>query len=131
MALAALLEVVGPVEIEGVEYTAETAPQLVLNEPYLAFDTLDERDERLAAQSNLAGALFEAIQSRDIDPLDIVATLQDAAAGRHLMVWSRDPVPQELFGEFGVQGAIGPFDTLVRSEEHTSELQSLMRSSYA
>src|SRR3546814_6132006 len=70
MALAALLEVVGPVEIEGVEYTAETAPQLVLNEPYLAFDTLDERDERLAAQSN-------------------------------------------------------------RSEEHTSELQSLMRISYA
>ncbi|HEY1118275.1 MAG TPA: DUF4012 domain-containing protein [Acidimicrobiales bacterium] len=113
MALAALLEVVGPVEIEGVEYTARTAPQLVLNEPYLAFDTLDERDERLAAQSNLAGALFEAIQSRDIDPLDIVATLQDAAAGRHLMVWSRDPVLQELFGEFGVQGAIGPFDTLV------------------
>src|SRR3546814_4836458 len=78
MALAALLEVVGPVEIEGVEYTAETAPQLVLNEPYLAFDTLDERDERLAAQSNLAGALFEAIQSRDIDPLDIVATRSEA-----------------------------------------------------
>src|SRR3546814_17629164 len=64
MALAALLEVVGPVEIEGVEYTAETAPQLVLNEPYLAFDTLDARDERPAAQSNRAGALFEAIQSR-------------------------------------------------------------------
>jgi hypothetical protein len=113
MALAALLEVVGPVEIEGVEYTAETAPQLVLNEPYLAFDTLDERDERLAAQSNLAGALFEAIQSRDIDPLDVVATLQDAAAGRHLMVWSRDPVLQELFTDFGVHGEIGPFDTLV------------------
>lgn len=113
MALAALLEVVGPVEIEGIEYTAETAPQLVLNEPYLAFDTLDERDERLEAQSNLAGALFEAIQSRDIDPLDIVATLQDAAAGRHVMVWSRDPVLQELFTDFGVNGEIGPFDTLV------------------
>jgi Protein of unknown function (DUF4012) len=113
MALAALLEVVGPVDIEGVEYTAETAPQLVLNEPYLAFDTLEERDERLAAQSNLAGALFEAIQSRDIDPLDIVATLQEAAEGRHLMVWSRDPVLQELFADFGVHGAIGPFDTLV------------------
>src|SRR3546814_2815555 len=113
MALAALLEVVGPVEIEGVEYTAQTAPQLVLNEPYLAFDTLDERYERLAAQSNLAGALFEAIQSRDIDPLDLVATLQEAAAGRHLMVWSRDPVLQELLGEFGVQGAIGPFEPLV------------------
>lgn len=113
MALAALLEVVGPVDIDGVEYTAETAPQLVLNEPYLAFDTLEERDERLAAQSNLAGALFEAIQSRDIDPLDIVATLQEAAEGRHMMVWSRDPVLQELFTDFGVHGAIGPFDTLV------------------
>lgn len=113
MALAALLEVVGPVDIDGVEYTAETAPQLVLNEPYLAFDTLDERDERLAAQSNLAGALFEAIQSRDIDPLDIVATLQEAAEGRHLMVWSRDPVLQELFSDLGVHGEIGPFDTLV------------------
>src|SRR3546814_19312328 len=115
MALAALLEVVGPVEIEGVEYTAETAPQLVLNEPYLAFDTLDERDERLAAQRNLAGALFEAIQSRDIDPLDIVATLQDAAARRPLLVWSSDPGLQELFGEYAVQGALGPFETSGRT----------------
>ena len=113
MALAALLEVTGPVEIDGVEYSSETAPQLVLNQPYLDFDEVAEREQRLEAQSDLAGALFEAIQSRSIDPLAIIAALQEAASGRHVMVWSRDPVLQDTFVDLGIVGDVGPFDTMV------------------
>ncbi len=112
-ALVELLEVIGPVEIGGVEYTTETAPQLVLNEPYIAFDTLDERADRLTAQSDLAKELFEAIKTRDVDLVDLVAALQTAADGRHLMAWSRDPVLQDLFDSIGLDGLVGPFDTMV------------------
>lgn len=113
MALAELLSVVGPVDIEGTTYSAATAPQLVLNQPYLDYDSLDERDERLEAQSELANALFDAIQQRDIDLLDVVAALQRSATGRHLMAWSRDPVLQDLFRSFGAAGDISPGETLV------------------
>lgn len=113
LALAELLTVVGPVEIAGTAYTAETAPQLVLNQPYLDFDTIGERAERLDAQSELANALFEAIGERNVDLLDVVAALQRAAGGRHLMAWSRDPVLQDLYDSFGASGTVASFDTLV------------------
>ena len=113
MALAELLGVVGPVEIGGRTYTQETAPQLVLNQPYLDFRDRSVREERQDAQGELANALFEAIQDRDVELLDVVAALQRAAEGRHLMAWSRDPVLQDLFDSFGAAGAIGPDEILV------------------
>lgn len=113
MALAELLEVVGSVVIDGKAYTSETAPQLVLNQAYLDFEDLSEREQRLEQQSELANALFEAIQDRDIDLLDVVAALQRAAEGRHLMAWSPDPVLEDLFASFGAAGIIAPHETLV------------------
>jgi hypothetical protein len=113
MALAELLTVVGPVEIDGSTFTSETAPQLVLNQPYLDFGDRSVRDQRLEVQSQLANALFEAIQNRDIELLDVVAALQRAADGRHLMAWSRDPVIEDLFDSFGAAGAIDATETLV------------------
>ncbi len=111
--LAELLDVVGPVEVAGVTYTSETAPQLVLNQPYLDFDQFDDRSARLDAQGDLAGALFEAIQERAVDPLDLVAAMQRSATGRHLMMWSEDDVIQDLLTSFGAAGAILPYETLV------------------
>lgn len=113
MALAELLAVVGPVEIDGTLFTAETAPQLVLNQPYIDYDSLSERPDRLEAQSQLANALFDAVEDREVDLLDVVAALQRSAEGRHLMAWSRDPVLQDLFRSFGAAGAVGPAETLV------------------
>ncbi len=118
IALADLLRVVGPIDLYGVEYTSETAPQLVLNQVYLAYDE-SGADARRDAQSKLAQALFDAIQSRDVDLLDLVDALQTAAEGRHLMAWSRDPVLEDLFSSFGADGAISPFQTLV-SLQNTS-----------
>lgn len=112
MALAALLEVVGPIEVDGVEYTSETAPQLVLNQTYLDYAGVP-RALRRDAQSDLAQRLFDAIEERDVDLLDVVGALQHAAEGRHVMAWSQDDALQELFGSLAIDGAVGPFDTLV------------------
>ena len=112
IALAELLEAVGPIVVDGVEYNSETAPQLVLNQTYIDYNDV-HRSLRRDAQSELANKLFEAIEERDVDLLDIVAALQRAAEGRHLMAWSRDPVLQDMFESLDVDGGVESFETLV------------------
>ncbi len=118
VALAMMLDVVGPIDIGGVRYDSQTAPSILLNEIYIVFDGVN-RQVRRNAQSELAKALFEAIEERDIDLLDLVDVLQRAGEGRHLMVWSRDPVVEDLFQSFGVGGTISAGQTLV-SVQNTS-----------
>ena len=113
MALAELLGVVGPVEVGGTTFTEETAPQLVLNQPYLEFRDRSAREERQDAQGELATALFEAVQDRDVDLLDVVAAMQRSARGRHLMAWSRDTVIEDLYFSFGAAGFVWPGELLV------------------
>lgn len=112
IALAELLDVVGPITVDGTEYDSETAPQLVLNQTYIDFDGVP-RALRRDAQSDLAKKLFEAIEEREVELLDIVAALQRAAEGRHLMAWSRDPILQDMFSSLEIDGDVTPFDTLV------------------
>ena len=54
VALRDLLDVIGPVELDGVTYDATNVEQKVLNESYLTFGTLDERGDRVEVQSELA-----------------------------------------------------------------------------
>lgn len=112
LALSSILGVIGPVTYDGIEYNAKNLPQLVLNQAYIDFEEGPNR-ERYEAQGELAQTIFEAIQTRDIDLLDLVATLQDAAAGRHLMVWSSDPVLQDLYESLGVSGRFSNVGTMV------------------
>ena len=112
LALAELLRVVGPVTVGGVEFTADNAAKILLNELYIAFEGRDHGLRR-EVQGEVAKALFEAIEHRDVDILDIVDALQRAAAGRHLMVWSEDRDVQEVLESFGASGDVSPFHTLV------------------
>lgn len=112
LALAELLDAVGPIVVDGVEYNSETAAQLVLNQTYIDYNDV-QRSLRRDAQSELANELFEAIEERDVDLLDVVAALQRAAEGRHLMAWSRDPVLQEMFESLDIDGGVESFETLV------------------
>ena len=97
----------------GETYTAENAAQLVLNEAYIQFDTLDQRAERISLQSQLANALFDNIQTRSVDLLGVIQALDTAAKGRHLMAWSPDADLEDLFTSFGASGAVTPVGTLV------------------
>ena len=96
IALADLLRVVGPIDLYGVEYTAKTAPQLVLNQVYLAYDE-SGADARRDAQSKLAQALFDAIQSRDVDLLGPRRRPPDRGRG---------PPPHGLVARSGARGPV-------------------------
>ena len=106
VALRSLLEVIGPVELDGVEYTAENIEAKVLYENYLSFDTVAERGGRQERQGEIAKAIFDALKTRDIDIADLALGLRKAAEGRHLMAWSRDAGMQRLWRQVGATGEL-------------------------
>ncbi len=106
VALRSLLEVIGPVELDGVEYTAENIEAKVLYENYLSFDTVAERGGRQERQGEIARAIFDALKTRDIDIADLALGLRKAAEGRHLMAWSRDAGMQRLWRQVGATGEL-------------------------
>src|SRR3546814_5614265 len=89
--------------------------------------------ERWAGQLflNCVKQIYISTCGRGLEPVD------------HVQIWLPFELPKENFGQllesvsnYGKQFGITPFETcivvkFVRSEEHTSELQSLMRISYA
>jgi hypothetical protein len=96
-----LLRVVGPVEVDGVRYTADTVRGELLRQQYGRFDDREERRDQLGA---VARAVFERIEGGAWE-LPVLATqLSDAVAGRHLVVWSADPEAQEVWSDLGADG---------------------------
>jgi hypothetical protein len=109
--LRLLLGVVGPVSTGGVTYTADNVGPLVLHDLYVRYagDEAGRRD----VLSGLASAVLDAIDHRSW-PADRLATaLRQAAAGRHLLVWSSDPVQQRAWQALAVDGRLPPDGLLV------------------
>ncbi|HJR26130.1 MAG TPA: DUF4012 domain-containing protein, partial [Acidimicrobiales bacterium] len=116
VALRHLLDVIGPVELDGVRYDASNVERKVLNESYLTFDTFGERDLRVSVQANLAKAIFEAFKEREVPVADLAFALREAAQGRHLLAQSDDPAVQELWESVGADGRLPEFGMMVAVE---------------
>ena len=116
VALRKLLEVIGPVELDGVTYDASNVEQKILNESYLEFDTIGERDQRVSVQANLAKAIFEAFKAREVPIADLAFALREAARGRHLLAHSDDRAVQELWESVGADGSLPPTGLMVAVE---------------
>jgi hypothetical protein len=104
IALRSLLEVIGPVEVDGTTYTSENIEAKLLYENYLEFDTVAERRGRQEKQGEVAQAIFDALKTRDIDIAELAIAMREAAEGRHLLAWSRDPGMQRIWEEIGASG---------------------------
>ena len=115
--LANLLGVVGPVEVEGERYYPFDAVVKLLHENYLEFRTLDEAEPRRQIQSQVAQAIFAALNERDYSITTLAGVLSKAARGRHLLGWSADPVENELWTSFGAGGELPDDGLVVVSED--------------
>jgi hypothetical protein len=104
--LATLLAVIGPVEVDGVEYRADNVLQELLYENYLEYRTLEESPERRELQSRVAQAIFDALNERDFDILELAGALSDMARGRHLLAWSADESENDLWESFEADGRL-------------------------
>lgn len=117
VALRRLLEVIGPVELDGVSYDASNIEQQVLNENYLRFDTISEgRGNRVELQSALAKAIFDAFKERDVPVAELALGLREAAYGRHLLAHSTDPAVQSLWESIGADGSLDAAGLMVTAQ---------------
>jgi len=102
-AVRSLLRVVGPVEVAGVRYTADTVRGELLRQQYRRFGDRDQRRDQLG---DVAKVVFERIEAGDFE-LDTLATaLVDAVARRNLLVWSADTEVQEAWATAGADGRL-------------------------
>jgi hypothetical protein len=100
--LRSLLRVVGPVEVDGVRYTADNVRGELLREQYKRFD--GDRPGRRDQLGEVAQAIFDRLEAGDWELADLATELSDAVQGRHLMVWSTDEQAERAWSEVGADG---------------------------
>lgn len=96
-----LLRAVGPVEVDGVRYTADTVRGELLRAQYARYDDREARRDQLG---DVARAVFERLEAGEWELGELATQLADAANGRHLLLWSADPELQATWAEVGVDG---------------------------
>ena len=106
--LQRMLQLVGPVEITDADGTVTTIDadnvltQLLLQQ-YLGAGSTDERRDRL---SLVGQTVFRALDERGYEPGQLLQALQSAGRGRHLLMWSSDPVEQAGWEALDTSGAL-------------------------
>lgn len=113
VALEAILEATGPVDIGGRQFTAENVVEELIHTQYTRFPDLTERDERREQLSAIARAALDALERTEWEPARLADRLARAARGRHLMVWSSRPPEQKGWVAAGLAGTVGPESLLV------------------
>ena len=86
--IRSLLRVVGPVEVDGVRYTADNVRGELLRKQYARFD--GDRAGRRDQLGDVARAIFDRLEAGRWRLEDLATELSDAVQGRHLLVWSTD-----------------------------------------
>lgn len=112
VALADLLSVTGPVTFQGQSVSSSNVVPLLVSQQYQAGATGSTAvsEERLGA---LASAVLARAYSAPVNPVDLVRALSDAAAGRHLMLWSRSSALEADWRQAGVSGVPSRTDVSV------------------
>ncbi|CAN5804962.1 hypothetical protein BH10ACT1_BH10ACT1_33150 [soil metagenome] len=103
-ALRGLLRVVGPVEVDGVRYTADTVRGELLRQQYARYG--QDRDARRDQLGDVAKAVFGRIEDGDFELADLATALTEAVQRRNLMVWSADDAVQRAWTAAGADGRL-------------------------
>ncbi|CAN5705305.1 hypothetical protein BH24ACT3_BH24ACT3_15900 [soil metagenome] len=104
--LRAILAAVGPIEVEGVEYSVETVRRQLLHDQYVGVRGDDERDLRRERLGDVARAALDALETRDWDVTTLIDELAVAAQGRHLLLWSADEAEQQAWEAARLDGSL-------------------------
>jgi hypothetical protein len=117
IALQAVMATTGPVEVADYVVSADNVVDFLFHEQYVAFNgedgvTPDEaiRDELLGT---LAALVLDRLGDGGWDPVQLADDLAEAAHGRHVLAWSRDPDVQAGWAAAGIDGVLGPESVLV------------------
>ena len=109
VALRAILAATGPVRVDGRRYGADGIVEEMLIGQYEGFLEDDyDADARSRSLGRVASEALEALDSGRWETDVLVDELVDAAAGRHLLAWARDPEVQRSFERMEIAGELGP-----------------------
>ncbi len=102
-----LLEATGPVTVNGESVSAATVEQYLFHDQYAgATDNTAGSPERQDALGTLTGAVLRQLQGQSTDLRTLATAMSSAVAGRHLMLWSSNPVDQAAWQVSGVSGSL-------------------------
>jgi hypothetical protein len=111
--LKALLGVVGPVTLDGMQYSAANAAEELLYRNYLRFPTETDLNARHDQQGFIASAIFDALRTRSVPMASLAHSLSQSVKGRHVLAWSSRLDEQDLWTRVGASGAIVPYGLLI------------------
>lgn len=117
IALKALLSATGPVEVEGERIRAGDVERRLLHDQYvgLTYDdrSADSQDKRREELGGIAGAVVDALEAGRIDLPALANELSAAAAGRHVLAWSRHPDEQRGWESADISGRLAKASLVV------------------
>jgi hypothetical protein len=107
VALSGLLTATGPVTIDGRDIGPDDVVDDLLHDQYVGVppEGLDQRREQLG---RIAGAVFDDLDAGEWSAPHLADGLAEAAAGRHLLLWSAAAAEQAGWQALGVDGSVGP-----------------------
>ena len=110
VALGALVTATGPIEFAAGEVTGDQVVPLLMLLQYLDAGGYDDpgQQHRREALSAVATAAVDNLERGEWDAGVLARVLSDAAAGRHILAWSRHPEEQRAWEAAQVSGDLEP-----------------------
>lgn len=108
VALKAILDVVGPVQVAEREINSGNVLEELLLNQYARLSSTQDNDERREELGGIAEATLDALDSRSWSATDLARSLADAVHGRHLLAWSSHGTELQAWNSAGMDGALPP-----------------------
>jgi hypothetical protein len=112
-ALAAVLRVVGPVEVDGTELDADAAVRELVHDQYVGVSYEDDQRARRDRLGTFARAVVDRLDRRSPDPAELAEALANAARARHVLAWGNSTAQRRAWEAAGVSGQLRPDSLLV------------------
>jgi hypothetical protein len=113
-ALGDLLAATGPVDWQGQTVDAANVQPLLLHDQYAGLNPSQQAQlARVDRLGSLASDVLRAVTDGRASPTALARRLSQAAAGRHMMMWSADPAMEAAWTSGGLSGAASPRSLMV------------------
>jgi len=107
--LRQIMTATGPVQVGALSLDAGNVQQYLLHDQYVGLSDDATGDAvRVDALGGIASAVLRQLQGQSTDLRNLASAVSGAVAGRHLMVWSRNPVDEAAWVASGVSGTLTP-----------------------
>ena len=105
--LRQILSATAPVPSGGVDRVGRHVEQYLMHDQYAGLtDDSAGNSTRQDALGGIADAVLRQLQGQTTDLRTLASAVAGAVAGRHLMVWSSDPVAQAAWEASGASGSL-------------------------